>query len=114
MEQEQRHGLSMWAVELLESSEMVGLCGFFPHKQSDEIEIGYVIKACSWGKGYASEAAVAAVDAVHAAGILIYATIRPGNLGSIRVAERVGLKADGQVEDERGPLLVFRSHHDIG
>ncbi len=37
----------------------------------------------------------------------IYATIRPHNLDSIRVAEKVGLVLAEEVTDDRGALLVF-------
>lgn len=112
MAQEVRHGLSMWAVDLLDGGGTVGLCGFLPAADdpgTGEIELGYVVKASVWGRGYATEAATAAVGAAHRAGRTVYATIRPWNAGSVRVAERAGLHADGSVDDERGPLLVYRS-----
>ena len=99
----------MWAVEVLATGEMVGLCGFFPHDGAEETEVGYVIKAPLWGRGYATEATQAAVASALLAGLPLYATIRPWNTGSIRVAERAGLWLDERIEDDRGQLLVYRS-----
>ncbi len=99
----------MWAVEALATDEMVGLCGFFSHEGVGETELGYVIKAPLWGRGYATEATQAAVTSALRAGYRLYATIRPWNSGSIRVAERAGLCLDERAEDDRGQLLVYRS-----
>ncbi len=109
IEQQRRCGLSMWSVHELATGQMVGLCGFFAHDGRDEIELGYVIKAPLWGRGYATEATQAAVASALRAGRRVYATIRPWNIRSIRVAERSGLSVDERVEDARGELLVYRS-----
>ena len=109
IEKQRRNGLSMWAVEARVTGEMVGLCGFFSHHGVDEAELGYVIKAPLWGRGYATEATQAAVASALHAGHRLYATIRPRNVGSIRVAERAGLCLDQRTEDDRGQLLVYRS-----
>jgi len=109
IEDQRRNGLSMWAVEALALGEMVGLCGFFSHDGVYETELGYVIKAPLWGRGYATEAAQAAVASALQAGHRLYATIRPWNIGSIRVVERAGLRLDESTEDDRGQLLVYRS-----
>jgi RimJ/RimL family protein N-acetyltransferase len=105
---EKAHGVSMWAVELLATDEMIGLCGFFPGDRS-ELELGYVIDAGHWHNGYATEAVSAAVKAARAAGRSMFATIRPRNAGSLRVAQCAGLAASGEVSDSRGSLLVYRS-----
>ena len=97
----------MWGVETLASGELVGLCGFFPRPKDTDLELGYVIRACDWGRGYATEAVRAAVGAVTEEGHRIYATIRPWNTASIVVAERAGLEPDGEVIDARGPLIVY-------
>ena len=108
MRDEEIHGLSMWAVEDRELHQLIGLCGFFPRGEP-ELALGYVIAAPLWGRGLASEAVAAAVGAAMKAGYQVYATIRPWNTASLRVAEKVGLQRSGSVEDERGELLVFRT-----
>jgi len=107
--QERDYGFSMWAAELRETAEIVGLCGFFPHEHP-EIELGYVIRADHWGQGLASELVTAALKAAESASLNVFATIRSANERSLAVARRTGLVEVGAVEDDRGRLLVFRSH----
>lgn len=100
-------GYSMWAVQVLGSDTLVGLCGFFATDRPSRIELGYVIHADQWGKGYATEAAGAAVSAARSAGLEVVATIRPANERSLAVAARIGLEHTGTVEDERGEFVVW-------
>lgn len=100
-------GYSMWAVQLLGSDTLVGLCGYFATDRPSRIELGYVIHADQWGKGYATEAARAAVSAALATGFEVVATIRPTNERSLAVATRIGLEHTGTIEDDRGELLVW-------
>lgn len=62
-----------------------------------EIEIGWRLNRSAWGKGFATEAARPIVDhAFHAIGLdSIVAFIDPGNLASVRVAEKIGMKFVG-------------------
>lgn len=53
------------------------------------VEIGWRLKRSAWGQGYATEAAV--LDNV-------VADIHPDNVGSIRVAEMIGLLFAGMVD----------------
>ena len=82
---------------------LIGFCGFLP--RDNELEIGWVIRKPHWGHGFATEA-VAAVLAT-ATDRRIVAAIRPGNLASMRVAEKVGLRFDHEAGDEFGTLLVY-------
>lgn len=107
VEQERRYGLSMWAIDSAATRELIGVCGFFPEGDSGEVEIGYVVKARLWGNGYGTEAVRASVDAVTQVGRGVYATIRPWNARSMRVAERAGLLPDGEI-DLDGRMLVYR------
>ena len=82
---------------------LIGFCGFLP--RDEELEVGWVIQQPHWGNGFATEA-VAAVLAT-ARDRRIVAVIRPGNLASIRVADKVGLRFDHEAADEFGALLVY-------
>lgn len=60
-------GFSMWAIDLRETEELVGICGFrrMPHPAeiiSGELEAGWRIAEPFWGTGVAREAAQAAFD----------------------------------------------------
>ena len=82
-----------------ETGEFVGQMGLM-WNDIDELrvmEIGYMLKRQYWGMGYATEGAAALAQfAFTMLGIKkVYASIRPENHLSIRVAERIGMKAEG-------------------
>jgi ribosomal-protein-alanine N-acetyltransferase len=91
-----------WAIAARASGWMVGDCGFFainyPHARA---EIGYVLAREHWGRGVAS----AAVGAMVRWGFTtlelhrIEAIIHPGNIASIRVAERAGFQREGVLHE---------------
>ncbi|MFJ4467081.1 GNAT family N-acetyltransferase [Streptomyces sp. NPDC089424] len=61
-----------------------------------EREIGWHIARPHWGRGYASEAAAAAVRYAHAAGVArVVALIDPAHHASVRVAYKAGLVPEG-------------------
>ena len=107
-------GVSPWAVEQKSSSETIGYCGlfYFPDVCGEpEIEIGYRLARQSWGQGYATEAVCAVRD--HAFHVLdiprLIAMIDPGNLASIRVAEKAGFayEKDAMLEGYTHPDQVY-------
>ncbi|QEL26848.1 GNAT family N-acetyltransferase [Bosea sp. F3-2] len=67
-----------------------------------KIEIGWRLNRLSWGKGYATEAALPFVRySFHNLNLPeIVTDINPDNLGSIRVAEKIGMKLElvGNIE----------------
>jgi RimJ/RimL family protein N-acetyltransferase len=62
------------------------------------LEVGYILKKEHWGKGYASEGAAACIEyGFELFGVnKIYAVIRPENARAAAVAERIGMKLDGE------------------
>jgi len=116
VEQQAQHGLTMWAVErLAEPGMLIGACGLFPH--DDGLELGYIVERRHVGQGFATEAAKSACVAAREEwpDRCIYATIRPANTASTRVAERVGLRLTGQITDDAGtaglrPVGADRRH----
>jgi RimJ/RimL family protein N-acetyltransferase len=63
--------------------------------QFDETEVGWVLHPSAWGHGFATEAGRACVEWGFGELGLPYLTamIRPENSPSIRVAERLGMRA---------------------
>jgi len=88
-----RHGL--WAMILKSSGELIGDCGLIRHKIEgiEEVEIGYHVRRELWRQGFASEAAQACRDYGFARLSLdrLVSLIRPENLASRRVAEKIGM-----------------------
>jgi ribosomal-protein-alanine N-acetyltransferase len=54
-------GYGWWAVELQASGLLAGWCGLNYLDETDEIEVLYLIAEEQWGKGLATEAALATV-----------------------------------------------------
>ena len=55
----QKYGFGLWAVTLKSSGIMIGQAGLTmqPYKDSQVLEIGYLLKEKYWHQGYAREAA---------------------------------------------------------
>ncbi|WP_326595062.1 GNAT family N-acetyltransferase [Streptomyces brevispora] len=104
---ERGHGLC--AVELRSSGEFIGRTGLQYWQQFDEVELGWTLQAECWGRGYATEAAQACLDWGFATLEADYFTalIRPGNMPSVKVAERLGFAPRRQDELNGNPVTVY-------
>ena len=85
-------GLGLLAVRLRKDGSFIGQCGLTYQMVRDKkvVEAGYVFSDKAWHKGYASEAASAAVDYGFSKLSLpeIWAIIKEDNFASMKVAER--------------------------
>lgn len=90
--------LGLWALELKATGEFVGNCG--PVRQyvegRDEIELGWHVDRRRQRQGLATEAALACRDYCHdELGITrLIALVRPVNVPSRRVAEKIGMTVE--------------------
>ncbi len=88
------HGL--WAVERRSDGAFLGDCGLVMQRPEGrpEVEVGYHFAREHWGQGYATEAAGACIrlafDVLRVRRVI--ALIRPDNVPSARVADRLGLR----------------------
>ena len=89
-----------WAVHLKHSHEFIGWCGLKCRPERNEIDLGYRFMKRFWGKGYATESALASIQ--YGFGSLNLQTIigraLPGNLESIKVLEKCGMVYLGEEE----------------
>ncbi len=96
-----RHGYGPWAVDELESGHFVGRVGLVHHDDwtasPHDAEIGWAVARTVWGRGYATEAARAALDWARARPDLttIISITRPDNARSRRIMEKLGLTYRG-------------------
>lgn len=104
-------GYGMWAVEERETGSMVGRVGFIDPEGWPGFELGWMIERSRWGRGYAPEAATAALK--FARDVLrkerVISLIRPANAASIRVAEKIGSRHDGSLQLFEEEALVYAS-----
>lgn len=92
----EKYGFGWWAVVLKESGELIGHCGLQFIHVTPEVEVTYGLARAYWRMGLASEAARACLRYGFEELMLkrIYALAEPGNIGSHRVMERVGMRYD--------------------
>ncbi|UGT61704.1 GNAT family N-acetyltransferase [Nocardia asteroides] len=103
------NGLCWYGLRERASGMLLGNCGVFAGRTGvEEPEIGYAIRCSHRGHGLAREAAAAVLREALAAGVpRVWATIRPHNTASIRIAESVGLRCHSTRFDSKGPLLYL-------
>lgn len=102
-------GYGHWAVEEKSSGKLAGRIGFMNPGGWPAFEIGWTLGREFWGKGYATEGARRALqygfnelDKPH-----VISLIHPDNKASIRVAERLGEKLEGETELMGYNLLIY-------
>jgi RimJ/RimL family protein N-acetyltransferase len=90
-----RDGHGLWGVVLKSSGELIGDCGLIRQEVDGEslVEIGYHVRRDHWGHGLAPEAAGACRDYgfSHLKVDRLISLIRPENMPSRRVAEKIGM-----------------------
>jgi RimJ/RimL family protein N-acetyltransferase len=90
-------GYTHWALELRETGELVGRCGPYFPEGWPALEVGWMLGREHWGRGYAGEAAAAAVDyawrELHPDRLV--SLVDPRNERSARVARRLGAAPAG-------------------
>ena len=95
-------GWSNWAVELRESSEFIGFTGLSVPRRtfsfSPCVEVGWRLARQFWGRGFATEAARAALrvafERLSLSEIVSFTAV--GNLRSRAVMERIGMRNTNQ------------------
>lgn len=109
-------GYGYWAVERLEDGRLIGQVGFadFKRDMTPSIEnlpeMGWIFASEVHGKGYAFEAAAAAMGWADEAlkGQEFTAIISPENAPSIRLAERLGFAVREDARYGNEAILLFR------
>lgn len=106
----ERRGYGLWAVELAEEELFIGFAGLspvdIPVAFAPAVEIGWRLARPYWGRGFASEAAAAALTFGFSERELreIVSFTAVGNERSRKVMERLGMRRDPE-EDFDHPLL---------
>ncbi|MGW6916310.1 GNAT family N-acetyltransferase [Kitasatospora sp. NPDC054939] len=91
----------IWALERRDTGTAVGsvLLLPLPDGEPDEVEVGWHLHPDSWGHGFATEAARAALARGFAAGLPeIHALVRPDNHRSAAVCRRLGMTRAGRTD----------------
>jgi len=108
----EEHGYGLFAVELLEDGEFLGFTGLaeptFLPEIMPAVEIGWRFARQTWGNGYASEAALAALDfGLRQLGLSdIISVCQAGNHASERMMQKLGMHFDREAVDPTCGRLI--------
>ena len=98
----------LWTLVEKSSERVIGHCGLLEKQVDgrDEIELIYVLSADMWGRGYATEIAVALRDcAFHELGLhRLISLIEPENAASVRVAVKAGMTFEKEIVRPGGAI----------
>lgn len=89
-----KNGFGLYKISLKATGEAIGMAGLIKRDSLPDVDIGYAILERFWGQGFAYEAA----SAIMQEGRTVYGLarivgiVKPGNTGSIRVLEKLGLR----------------------
>jgi RimJ/RimL family protein N-acetyltransferase len=106
--------LGLWGTIHKETGRFIGRCGLLPWtiEGHEEVEIAYLLDKDFWGEGLATEAAMGikkyAFEKLQLARLICL--IDPQNLASRRVAEKIGMKIERQVDGIDGdnfPTVIY-------
>jgi RimJ/RimL family protein N-acetyltransferase len=102
-------GIGALAICRRAEGDVVGYCALVVGRCSlDEPELAYELLRRFHGRGYATEAARALVEAAAATGRhRLWSTVRPWNVASLRVLEKVGFRRDHTAPDEHGEVIYL-------
>jgi RimJ/RimL family protein N-acetyltransferase len=94
IESYQRHGFGLYLVELRDSKAPIGMCGVLKRESLPEPDLGFAFLPEFWGKGYALEAASAALAQARDVFRLtrILAITSPDNHASIKLLAKLGFQ----------------------
>ena len=102
------HGCCWYGIRERAGRELLGNCGVFAGRTGPrEPEIGYMVAAARRGEGIAYEAAAAVLAEALVGVPRVWATIRPHNTISLRIAGKLGFVERRSENDERGALVFL-------
>lgn len=109
-------GFGYWMVEEKATRRFVGEVGFADYKRDVEPsiqgipELGWALVPAMHGKGYATEAVLAAIawGEKHFGAVPTVCLIAPGNVASLRVAEKCGYREWQRATYKGNPTTLFQ------
>lgn len=106
----QVRGYGIWSVFLRETGQFLGICGLMERPDGRGVALRYALWPETRGFGYAREAARAALDFGHAAGVRrIIAVARESNTASQAVMRDIGMREAGGFVNHGHRMVVFES-----
>jgi RimJ/RimL family protein N-acetyltransferase len=104
----EEHGFGMYLVERKEDGAPVGLCGLVRRDSLPGPDLGFALLETEFGKGYAREAAVAAVQHAWELGIKrLLAIVLPSNERSSALLVKIGFRSMGWIRLNDTQLRLY-------
>ncbi|MFB8272527.1 GNAT family N-acetyltransferase [Streptomyces sp. NPDC055955] len=100
-------GIALLPVQRRDEGDFIGYCGLIVGRSTvEEPEIAYELFQRAHGRGYATEAAGAVLDAATATGRKrLWSTVRAWNTPSLRVLEKLGFEREHVSTDDSGEVV---------
>jgi RimJ/RimL family protein N-acetyltransferase len=105
-------GYGLWAVEEKSTGNFIGRIGLLNPEGWPGIEVAWTLTRSRWRQGFATEGAAAAIRYAFSTLELdhLVSLIDPGNVASIRVAERLGEQLEKEIEFRGKSICVYGIH----
>jgi len=96
----EKFGFGLYAVELKQSGETLGICGLLKRETLEDVDVGFAFLQNFWGRGYAYESAEAVMTyGWNTIGLQrIVAITSPENRDSIKLLEKLGLRFEKMIQ----------------
>jgi RimJ/RimL family protein N-acetyltransferase len=103
-------GYGTWSVFERDTGEFLGICGFMERPDGRGVALRFALWPECRGKGYAREAAAAALDFGRRAGLQrIIAVARDTNTASRAVLSDIGMTEAGEFRNQGHRMLLFEA-----
>ena len=103
----ERTGIALLPIQRRDEGDFIGYCGLIIGRSTlEEPEIAYELFQRAHGRGYATEAAAAVLDAAAATGRKrLWSTVGVWNTPSLRVLEKLGFERDHVSTEDNGEVV---------
>lgn len=104
-----KYGFGRSACVLKETGTVIGFAGLKYLADLEEVDVGYRFASAYWGRGLATEANRPTIDHgfAHLGLDHIIGMVKPENVASVRVLEKLGLKYVGTMEHRGNPWARY-------
>ncbi|TMU87172.1 GNAT family N-acetyltransferase [Bacillus sp. BHET2] len=101
------YGISLLTIRRREEGDFIGYCGLINGRSTlEEPEIAYELFRSAHGKGYATEAASAVMEAAIATGRhRLWSTVGAWNNASLRVLDKIGFERHHSTWEKQGEIV---------
>jgi ribosomal-protein-alanine N-acetyltransferase len=102
--------IDYWVVRVSDSKEPVGMVSLVKRDYLPQPDIGFAFLPIHMNKGYAYEATKAVMDKLKELKLFdnFFAITIPGNVSSIRLLDKLGLKFEKQIEVNEEKLQLYQ------